>query len=154
MTQQEQIELARKLFEEGWSGGAPESPLPFLTDDVVMRDIAGHPEALVGHEAIIGFFGPVATRLTVLPEEYFLNESGMALTWMAYIAVGSDDDPNAGPEGYMCAEGMSRLEFRDDKVCLEIDYWHGPQGRCDDRREHFEKRKKMQRGERGAITGA
>jgi hypothetical protein len=55
---------------------------------------------------------------------------------------------------YLCGEGMSRLEFRDGKVCLEIDYWKGPQGKCDDCEAHFEARRAMSRSERGAITGA
>ena len=153
MTEAEQIELARKLFEEGWSGGKPESPLPYLTDDAVMRDILGHPEAMVGHEAIVAFFAPVAPALKVMPEEYFLNEDGLALTWMAYIEITGDQH---GPENvgrWLCGEGMSRLEFLEGKVSLEIDYWKGPQGMCDDWREHFEARKRMTRAERGATPG-
>jgi hypothetical protein len=153
MTEAEQIELARKLFEEGWSGGTPESPLPYLTDDAVMRDILGHPEAMVGHAAIVNFFAPVAPALKVMPEEYFLNEEGLALTWMAYIEITNDQH---GPENkgrWLCGEGMSRLEFQGDKVSLEIDYWKGPQGMCDDWREHLEARRRMTRAERGATPG-
>jgi len=153
MTQADRIELARKLFEEGWSGGTPESPLAFLTQDAVMRDILGHPEPMRGHAEIVAFFGPVSKVLRVLPEEYFLNDEGLALTWMAYIEILDDSQ---GPENrgrYLCGEGMSRLEYRGDKVSLEIDYWKGPQGMCDDWREHFEARKRMTRAERGATPG-
>lgn len=153
MTDAERIELSRKLFEEGWSGGKPEAPLPFLTDDIVMRDIVAHPGAMRGHEAIMAFFGPVAANLKVMPEEYFLNEEGLSLTWVAYIAI---KDEAHGPENkgrYLCGEGMSRLEFRGDKVCLEIDYWHGPQGMVDDWESHLAARRAMPREERGARTG-
>ena len=75
-----ELEVARRLFEEGWSGGHPEAPLPFLTDDAVMRDILGHPEAMRGHAQIVEFFGPVAKHLRVWPEEYFLSDDGIALT--------------------------------------------------------------------------
>ncbi|MAE93085.1 MAG: hypothetical protein CL910_00350 [Deltaproteobacteria bacterium] len=154
MTDADRIELARRLFEEGWSGGKPESPLPFLTEDAVMRDILGHPEAMHGHEAIVAFFGPVAQALKVMPEEYFVNERGIALTWMAYIEI---LDESRGPENkgrFLCGEGMSRLEYRDGKVSLEVDYWKGPQGICDDWKAHLEARRAMSPEERGAVTGA
>ncbi len=154
MTDEERIELARRLFEEGWSGGKPESPLPFMTEDAVMRDILGHPEAMRGHEAIMAFFGPVAAALKVMPEEYFVNERGVSLSWMAYIEIMDD---HQGPENkgrYLCGEGMSRLEYRDGKVSLEIDYWKGPQGMCDDWEAHLEARRAMTPDERGAVTGA
>ena len=154
MTESERVELARRLFVDGWSGGSPESPLAFLTDDAVMRDIVGHPGAMVGHEEIVAFFGPVAPNLKVLPEEFFPNDDGVALTWMAYIRVPADPASGHPEPGYLCGEGMSRLEFRDGKVSLEIDYWHGPQGRCDDWEAHFEARRKMTRAELGATTGA
>ena len=120
MNHSERIELARRLFEEGWSGGTPESPLPFLTEDAVMRDILGHPEAMRGHEEISAFFGPVARVLKVMPEEYFINERGVSLTWVSYIEI---LDESHGPENkgrFLCGEGMSRLEFRDGRVSLEI----------------------------------
>ena len=149
-----ELEVARRLFEEGWSGGHPEAPLPFLTDDAVMRDILGHPEAMRGHAQIVEFFGPVAKHLRVWPEEYFLSDDGIALTWMAYIHI---DNDLHGPENrgrWLCGEGVSRLEFRDGKVSLEIDYWKGPQGMCDDARSHFEARRRLSREELGATTGA
>ncbi len=154
MTDEERIELARRLFEEGWSGGKAESPLPFLTEDAVMRDILGHPEAMRGHEAIKAFFSPVAAALKVMPEEYFVSDGGVSLTWMAYIEIMDD---NHGPENkgrFLCGEGMSRLEYRDGKVSLEIDYWNGPQGKCDDWQAHLEARRAMTPEEIGAVTGA
>jgi hypothetical protein len=154
MIGEKELEVARRLFEEGWSGGTPESPLPFFTDDVVMRDILGHPEAMVGHGQIVDFFAPVAKNLKVWPEEYFVSDDGVALTWMAYIHVDNEAHGKENVGKWLCGEGMSRLEFRDGKVCLEIDYWKGPQGVCDDCTTHFEKRRGMSRAGLGAVTGA
>jgi hypothetical protein len=39
-------------------------------------------------------------------------------------------------------------------VSLEIDYWKGPQGTCDDATSHFEARRKLSRQELGATSGA
>jgi hypothetical protein len=153
MTDAERIELARRLFEEGWSGDKPESPLPFLTEDVVMRDILAHPEAMHGHQGVLDFFGPGAGNLKVMPEEYFLNERGVSLTWVAYLAITNDLQGAENRGRWLCGEGMSRLEFRDGKVCLEIDYRKGPQGMCDDWRAHLEERKSLPPAERGARTG-
>ena len=138
------IKEAGKEHEIGWL------PSAHLYED----DILGHPEAMRGHAQIVGFFAPVARNLRVWPEEYFLSAEGIALTWMAYIHI---DDEQHGLENrgrWLCGEGMSRLEFRDGKVCLEIDYWRGPQGMCDDARSHFEARRELSRAERGAATGA
>ena len=139
MTDEERVELARKLFEDGWGGGTTEAPLEFMTDDVVMRDILGHPGAMRGHDAIKQFWSAIAPHLKVMPEEY--------------IEITNDLHGEENKGRYLCGEGMSRLEFRDGKVSLEIDYWNGPQGMVDDWESHFEGRKKMSTEERGARTG-
>jgi hypothetical protein len=144
-----EVEVARRLFVEGWGGDTPEAPLQFMTGDVVMRDVVGHAEAMRGHAAVVKFWGASAGRLKVPPEEFFVSEDGVALTWMAYVLY--DQGPDKGKWG--CWEGMSRLEFRDGQVCLEIDYHHGPQGICDDWEAHFNARQKMSRAKRGEITG-
>ncbi len=154
MVGEAEIEIARRLFEEGWSGDIAESAVPFLTDDIVMRDILGHPEALRGHADIVDFVRPVAGSLRVMPEEYFVNERGVALTWMAYIHIDNDQHGADNKGRWMCGEGMSRLEFSGDKVCLEIDYWKGPQGICDDWKLHLDERRGMAPEQRGARTGA
>lgn len=148
-----ELEVARRLFEEGWCGSTKEAPLQFFTEDAVMRDILGHAEALRGHDAIVNFWGGVAGLLRVWPEEYFVSDDGIALAWMAYIEITNDHHGEENRGKYLCGEGTSRLEFENGKVCLEIDYWNGPQGICDDREAHFEARKKMSRAERGAVTG-
>ena len=148
-----EIEIGRRLFEEGWGGDTPEAPLQFMTDDVVMRDIVGHAEAMNGHQGVVDFWGRAAGFLRVPPEEIYVADNGIALTWMAY---GQIRDDSAGPENkgkWQCGEGMSRLEFRDGLVCLEVDYWHGMQGICDDWEAHFANRQQMGSLARGCITG-
>lgn len=151
---QAEIEIGKRLFLEGWGGTTPDAFVPFVTDDFVMRDIVGHSAPMCGHKAVMDFWGFVAGHLHVMPEEVFVSGDGMAMTWMAYIRVLDD---SRGPENkgrWQCGEGMSRLEFRDGKVCLEIDYWNGPQGICDDWEAHLKNRAAMSRAQRGAITGA
>lgn len=149
-----EIEIGKRLFLEGWGGKTPESFVPFVTDDFLMRDILGHAQPMRGHQEVIDFWGHAAGILRVIPEEIFTNDNGMSMTWMAYIQI---TDDSKGPENkgrWQCGEGMSRLEFRNGKVCLEVDYWNGPQGICDDWEAHFKRREAMTRAERGAITGA
>ncbi len=153
MVGESEIELARRLFVEGWSGGHAEAPLPFLTEDAVMRDIAGHPGPLRGHQEIKNFYGPVAALLKVWPEEYFCSDDGLSLTWMAYIYIDNELHGAENRGRWLCGEGMSRLEFAGDLVSLEIDYWNGPQGKCDDPAADFERRRRLSRRELGASTG-
>ena len=152
MVGQAEVEIARKLFEEGWSGGHVDAPLQFMTEDVVMRDIVGHAEPMRGHDAVREFWAAAAPTLKVLPEELYVADSGVVVLWMAYGKIPDDASENAGRWG--TAEGMSRLEFRDGKVCLEVDYWHGGQGVCDDWQAHWDARRARPWRELGAITGA
>jgi hypothetical protein len=73
---------------------------------------------------------------------------------MAYLHIINDHHGAENKGKWLCGEGMSLLEFRGDKVCLEIDYWHGPQGMCDEWRSHLDARKAMSPSELGAISGA
>tara|TARA_B100001123_G_scaffold147952_1_gene171370 strand:+ start:10550 stop:11008 length:459 start_codon:yes stop_codon:yes gene_type:complete len=152
MVGQAEVEIARRLFEEGWSGGHVDAPLQFMTEDIVMRDIVGHPEAMRGHAAVREFWQHAAPTLKVLPEDIYVAGTGVAVLWMAYVQVPQSAEENAGR--WLCGEGMSRLEFDGGKVCLEVDYWHGPQGVCDDWNEHWEARRARQWNELGTITGA
>ena len=144
-----EIEIGKRLFIEGWGGETPEAPLQFMTEDVVMRDILGHAEAMRGHQEVVDFWGQAAGNLRVPPEEIYVSENGMSMTWMAYVRM--TDGENKGK--WMCGEGMSRLEFRDGLVCLEVDYWNGPQGMCDDWEEHLNARAAMTPEQLGQITG-
>ncbi len=148
-----EIDIGKRLFIEGWGGDTPEAPLQFMTEDVVMRDILGHAEAMRGHQEVVDFWGKAAGNLRVPPEEIFVSENGMSMTWMAYVRI-LDDSQGAENKGrWMCGEGMSRLEFRDGLVCLEVDYWNGPQGTCDDWAEHLAARAAMTAEQLGQITG-
>lgn len=147
-----EVEIARRLFEEGWSGGHVDAPLRFMTGDVVMRDVVGHPEAMRGHDAVREFWARAAHTLKVLPEDIYVADSGVVVLWVAYSQVPASAEENAGR--WWCGEGMSRLEFRDGKVCLEVDYWHGAQGLCDDWQAHWDARRARPWHELGALTGA
>lgn len=144
-----EIECARRLYAEGWCGDDPYGPTRFMTEDVVMRDIAGHPEALVGHDAVAGFWGPIAGRLRLPIEEIFVSEHGVVVLWFAYVRFEEREDAE-----WHCGEGCSRLEFRDGLVSLEVDYWHGPQTTCADWQAHFAARQALSRRERGTVSGA
>jgi len=151
-----EIEVGRRLFVEGWGGDTPEAPLQFMTEDVVMRDILGHPNAMHGHQGVIDFWGKSAGHLKVPPEEFFVSDNGASLAWMAYVRIRKDRLGDKFPDKigwWACGEGMSRLEFRDGLVCLEVDYWAGPQGVCQDWEAHLNARAVMSRAEVGAITG-
>ncbi len=145
-----EIECAKKLFWEGWFSDDPWAPTKYMTPDVVMRDIVGHPEAIVGHEAVADFWKKAAGRMRLPVEEMFISENGICVQWFVYVRIDSGD--NAGK--WDMGEGVSRLEFRDGLVCLEVDYWHGRQGICDDWEAHWAARKALSHAERGAISGA
>ena len=146
---QREIDCANGLFWDGWCGSDPYGPTKYMTDDVVMRDIAKH-EAIVGHEAIANRWRHVAGRMRLPIEELFVNEHGIVVLWFVYVQIA--DGEHAGK--WAIGEGMSRLEFRDGKVCLEIDYWHGRQGMCDSWDEHFAARRALPRAARGFVSGA
>ena len=89
-----------KLFEEGWSGGHIDAPLQFMTEDIVMRDVVGHPEAMRGHDAVREFWAQAASTLKVLPEELYVADSGVVVLWMAYGQIPADADKDAGRWGW------------------------------------------------------
>ena len=121
-----QREIATKLFE-AWSSGNADAPQPYLTDDCVLRDIVAGADK-VGWPQIREFFaqGLVgAPDLVLIPGEFWTNEKGVALTWeMSATVTGDQFGPgNRGKKWH--SSGMTYLEFRGDKVCLEVDYHHG-----------------------------
>ena len=99
MVGQAEVEIARKLFEEGWSGGHVDAPLQFMTEDVVMRDIVGHSEAMRGHDAVREFWAAAADTLKVLPEEIYVADSGVVVMWMAYGQIPTGRRGERGPLG-------------------------------------------------------
>ncbi|MAE93088.1 MAG: hypothetical protein CL910_00365 [Deltaproteobacteria bacterium] len=121
-----EIETARKLFA-AWSSGDPDAPREFLTEDAVLYDIvAGSPKE--GWPAIREFFGAtlgMSRDLVLAPQGFWVNETGVALTWHMSGVAGEAFGPEAEGKTWH-SEGMSTLEFRDGKVCREVDYHHGP----------------------------
>jgi len=154
MVGKEEIAVAQRLFEEGWSGGKPVAACRFLTEDVVLRDVLSGAEAIRGWANVDSFWEGASGTLKVPVEDIFVSTSGVSLTWVAYAQLADDSD---GPENrgkWRVGEGMSRLEFRDGKVCLQVNYWNGSQGIVADWKTHWETRRQMTATERGAATGA
>ncbi|HJP40787.1 MAG TPA: nuclear transport factor 2 family protein [Dehalococcoidia bacterium] len=126
MAGQKEIEIATKLFE-AWSSGDADAPAQYLTEDCVLRDIVAG-EDKVGWPAIREFFaaGLVgAPDLILIPDEFWVNDDGVAFTWdmSATITHEMFGAENKGKKWQ--SPGMTYLEFRGDKVSLEVDYHHG-----------------------------
>jgi ketosteroid isomerase-like protein len=126
MTGEAEIEIARKLFA-AWSSGDPDAPREFLTDDAVLHDIVAGSDK-VGWLAIREFFASalkVSPDLVLEPDAFWVNETGVALRFhMSATVQGDMFGPDARGKKWH-SEGMSTLEFRDGKVCREVDYHHG-----------------------------
>ena len=76
----ENIETARKLFEEGgWSSGDAYGPDEWFSDDAVMRDIVNHDGTLRGKDEIREFWvkGRVGLTLRVPVEETYIAKITM-----------------------------------------------------------------------------
>jgi ketosteroid isomerase-like protein len=121
-----EIEIARKLFA-AWSSGDVDAPREFLTEDAVLYDIVeGNPKE--GWPAIREFFGTtlkISPGVVLAPQEFWVSETGVALSWHM-SAVAGEMFPTAVQGRKWHSEGMSTLEFRDGRVCREVDYHHGP----------------------------
>src|SRR5262245_37933592 len=118
------IEVATRLFLDGWSSGDPDAPEPFWTPDGTLADVASG--TFVGWPAIRTFFAGGLTRtanLTLIPDEFWVNESGLAVH---YVMSGDVIRPESfGPE-YVgrrwSVPVMSYLRFDEDRVCYEADF--------------------------------
>lgn len=148
-----EIQVAKDLFNIAWSGDDPYGPTRYMTADVRMRDIAmkGGPEAIVGADAIANRWKHVAGRMRLPAEDVFVNpdDDSIIVQWFCYVR--HDEGEHAGK--WDMGEGVSLLQFRDGLVSLEVDYWHGRQGRCDDWQAHFAARQALGRVERGRVSG-
>ncbi len=126
MAGDKEIEVARKLFL-AWSSGDAEAPGAYMTEDAVLYDIVAGDDK-VGWPAIRDFFAGGIVHwpdLDLTPEKYWVNDKGVALTWLMSATV---TDDRFGPQNKgkkWKSEGMSYLEFRGDKVCYEVDYHNG-----------------------------
>jgi hypothetical protein len=148
-----ELQVARDLFNIGWSGDDPHGPTRYMTPDVRMRDIAmkGGPEAITGHEAIVNRWKHVAGRMRLPVEDVFVNptDDSVVVQWFVYVL--HVDGEHAGQ--WDMGEGNSMLRFRDGLVSLEVDFWHGRQGRCADWQAHFAARQALGAEERGRVSG-
>lgn len=118
------IATARNLFA-GWSSGDPDAPEPYFAADGVLDDVASG--RFEGWPAIRAFFASGLTRtrnLTLIPDEFWVNESGLALH---YVMSGEVINPASyGPE-YVgrrwSVDVMSYLRFAPDgRVAFEADF--------------------------------
>jgi steroid delta-isomerase-like uncharacterized protein len=116
------IGVARALFE-AWSSGDADAPAAFMHDDAVLYDIVGGEHT--GWPAIRAFFAQGLEKwsdLVLAPDEYWTNESGVALRWVMTATI---PDDTFGPEQKgrkWSSEGMTYLVFDGDRVAREIDY--------------------------------
>jgi ketosteroid isomerase-like protein len=126
MAGEAEIEIARNLFA-AWSSGDPDAPREFLTEDAVLHDIVAGRDK-VGWPEIREFFAnalKVSPDLVLAPDAFWLNETGVALRFhMSATVPGDMFGPEARGKKWH-SDGMSTLEFRDGKVCHEVDYHHG-----------------------------
>lgn len=117
------IEIARKLFE-AWSSADPDAPGPYWAAGGVLDDVASG--RFEGWPAIRAFFvrGLARTEnLTLIPDEFWLNESGVAVH---YVMSGDVVLPDSfGPE-YVgrrwSVPCMSYLRFDGNLVSYEADF--------------------------------
>ena len=125
MAGEAEVEVARKLFA-AWSSGEVDAPREFLTEDAVLYDIVeGNPKE--GWPAIREFFGltlAITPGVVLAPQEFWINENGVAVRWHM-SAVAGDMFPTDVRGKKWHSEGMSTLEFRNGKVCREVDFHHG-----------------------------
>ena len=88
----ENLETARKLFEEGgWSSGDAYGSDEWFSDDAVMRDIVNHDGTLKEKKGIREFWekGRVGLTLRVPVEEIFIAENhhgpqGIVSSWIEH----------------------------------------------------------------------
>ncbi len=144
-----EIQVAKDLFNIGWSSDDPYAPTRYMTPDVVMRDIARLPEPIVGHEAIADRWRHVAGRMRLPVEDVFVSDDAAIVLWFVYVRIVDGDDAGRWDMG----EGTSLLRFRDGLVSLEVDYWHGRQGKCDDWEAHFAARQALPRDRHWTVSG-
>ena len=117
------ITLAENLFT-AWSSGDADAPAPYFHADGVLRDIVGGEYS--GWPAIRAFFAAGLTKwndLTLVPDEYWVNDRGVALRWV--MSAGITSAESFGPDlvgQRWTSEGMTWLVIEDGLVRLEVDY--------------------------------
>ncbi len=119
------ITLAIDLFS-AWSSGDADAPEPLMHPDAVLYDIVGGSHS--GWPAIRAFFAnglTTWTDLVLAPDQFWLNGSGVALSWEMSATVPPQlaDRFGAGNVGRRWrSEGMTWLHLDDGVVRREVDY--------------------------------
>ena len=122
MAEDPRITLVRDIFA-AWSSGDADAPECFFRPDAVLEDIEGGRHE--GWPTIRAFFARGLERypdLVLLPERFWINDTGVALTWTMSATV---TDARFGPENIgrrWSSPGMSFIEFDGSRVRLEVDY--------------------------------
>ena len=118
------IEIATRLFTDGWSAGDPDAPEQFWVPDGTLDDVASG--KFEGWPAIRAFFANGLTRtrnLTLAPDEFWVNDDGLAVH---YIMSGDVVRPESYGEEYVgrrwSVPVMSYLRFEGDRICYEADF--------------------------------
>jgi len=125
MADDPRIELARDLFA-AWSSSDPDRPAEHLAPDAVLYDIVGGEHR--GWPAIRAFFVQgIATwpDLQLVPEQFWTNDDGVALSWAMSATVTEPVAARFGPDTVgrkWQSDGMSWLRIQDGKVVREVDY--------------------------------
>lgn len=120
----QRIATARQLFA-GWSSGDPDAPAPFFAPDGVLFDVASG--RFEGWPNIRAFFANGLSRtrnLTLIPDEFWVNDGGLAVH---YVMSGEVVSPSIYGAEYVgrrwSVEVMSYLRFDGDgRVCFEADF--------------------------------
>jgi steroid delta-isomerase-like uncharacterized protein len=116
------VKVAAALFE-AWSSGDADAPAKYMAPDAVLYDIVGGEH--VGWPKIRQFFADGVEKwpdLALIPDEYWVNENGVALRWVMTATV---TDDTFGPEAkgkVWRSEGMTWLVFDGETVVREVDY--------------------------------
>ena len=118
------IEIATRLFREGWSSGDPDAPEQFWAPDGTLQDVASG--TFVGWPAIRAFFAGGLTRTSNLrlePDEFWVGEDGLAVH---YLMSGDVVRPESYGEEYVgrrwSVPVMSFVRFDADRICYEADF--------------------------------
>ncbi len=119
------IKIAEGLFA-AWSSGNADAPQNYFHPDGSLYDVVAG-KKLEGWPAIRAFFAAEADparKLTLIPERYWVNDEGVALSWIMSFTV-LDDSFGADHKGKRTRiMGMSNLTFDDnDLITSEVDYW-------------------------------
>ena len=119
------ITLATDLFA-AWSSGNADAPEPFLHADAVLYDIVGGEHQ--GWPAIRAFFAngiSVWSDLVLAPEQFWVSDDGVALSWVMSATVPEQMGERFGAANVgkrWRSEGMTWLRLEDGKVRREVDY--------------------------------